>query len=209
MKVLLKDIIVGANVSRADGLGDLTELRESLRAHGQLMPIVVGMDGVTLVAGFRRVEAARQLDWESIEAVNTNIQPGVANLVENLVRENLSLWGEIHGIREVFGAGCTVSEVQRMLGKSRSWVSPRVDAWSLPIEKIQEIRSGLIDIGRLRAMLKESRGVSSYTKNTGAPSRTEISRTVTELLRVGKQAEARALSYALGTLSREELLTSA
>lgn len=46
-------------------LGDLTSLKESMRQHGLLNPIVVTSDNV-LVAGHRRLEAAKQLGWNTI-----------------------------------------------------------------------------------------------------------------------------------------------
>src|SRR5688500_9662156 len=50
---------------------DVAELADSMRAHGLLQPIVVRPlnDRFEIVAGHRRVEAARQLGWTDIQAV--------------------------------------------------------------------------------------------------------------------------------------------
>ncbi len=46
--------------------GDLTELMESMRRHGLLNPLTVTESDV-LVAGKRRLEAARRLGWTTIQ----------------------------------------------------------------------------------------------------------------------------------------------
>jgi ParB family chromosome partitioning protein len=47
--------------------GDLTALVSSLRRYGQIHPIVVSED-LELIAGRRRLEAARRLGWQTIAA---------------------------------------------------------------------------------------------------------------------------------------------
>jgi len=64
MKVLIKDIRVRARIRRDPG--DLTALKESMRRLGLLQPILVD-NRINLLAGYRRLEAARLLGWESIE----------------------------------------------------------------------------------------------------------------------------------------------
>ncbi|MFP4153464.1 MAG: ParB N-terminal domain-containing protein [Alkalispirochaeta sp.] len=46
--------------------GDLTDLMGSMRKHGLLNPITV-TDSYTLIAGQRRLEAARRLGWDVIQ----------------------------------------------------------------------------------------------------------------------------------------------
>ena len=49
-------------------LGDIEGLMDSLKKHGQLTPIIVTRNN-ELIAGFRRLQAAKRLGWKSIEAV--------------------------------------------------------------------------------------------------------------------------------------------
>ena len=49
-------------------MGDITALAESLRRHGLICPVVIGRDNV-LIAGHRRLLAARMLGWSTINAV--------------------------------------------------------------------------------------------------------------------------------------------
>ena len=67
-------------------LGDLSSLMDSLRRHGLLNPVVINNKN-ELVAGHRRVEAARRLGWKTIEVrIVDNDDPG--DLVEMEIEEN-------------------------------------------------------------------------------------------------------------------------
>lgn len=66
MLVKISDIRVKKRV-RQD-LGDLEELKDSLKTYGLLNPITLSAD-MELVAGQRRLEAAKGIGWETINAV--------------------------------------------------------------------------------------------------------------------------------------------
>jgi ParB family chromosome partitioning protein len=74
-------------------LGDLTPLVNSLRKYGQLSPILIDPDH-ELIAGFRRLEAAKRLGWHSVEVVildtNSDVNKLEIELEENIQRRNLS-----------------------------------------------------------------------------------------------------------------------
>lgn len=61
----LDAVVIGERVRK--DMGDLSGLADSIRQHGLLHPVVVKTDG-TLVAGHRRIEAARLLGWTEIPA---------------------------------------------------------------------------------------------------------------------------------------------
>ena len=66
MKIPIKDINVKHRIRR--DLGDIQALAESLARHGQISPVIINKKNV-LVAGGRRLEAAKLLGWKEIEAV--------------------------------------------------------------------------------------------------------------------------------------------
>ena len=66
MTILIKDIIVKSRV-RSD-LGDIDVLAESLNRYGQISPVVINNKKI-LIAGGRRLEAAKILGWQEINAV--------------------------------------------------------------------------------------------------------------------------------------------
>ncbi len=65
MLVKIKDIKVKKRVRR--DLGDLTALKDSMHRYGLMNPITLNSN-YELVAGERRLEAAKSLGWERINA---------------------------------------------------------------------------------------------------------------------------------------------
>lgn len=205
MKLKLTEVKKAKNYSRTFGVGDVTELAESLAENGQLMPILVTSDHV-LVAGYRRLAAAEKLGWEEIWAEVTEVDPKVANLVENMSRKDLSLWEEIQGIRDAFGDDPSYTTVAKSLSKHRDWVRPRVDVWKLDKKFIQEIQLNKVDIGRLRAKLYNRKTPAPDSRYSDLPTPTQIREVISRLVEAGRTDEAKALSFAIGTVKREQLL---
>lgn len=76
-------------------LGELTSLMESLRKYGQICPILVNRRSV-LIAGNRRLESARRLGWERINAIVVN-KDSAQETLELELEENIQrkeLWPE-------------------------------------------------------------------------------------------------------------------
>ncbi|MCQ2604865.1 MAG: ParB N-terminal domain-containing protein [Spirochaetia bacterium] len=65
MQVKIDSIIVKERARKDPG--DLKSLMESMERHGQLNPIIVNSK-MQLIAGYRRLSAARQLGWDKINA---------------------------------------------------------------------------------------------------------------------------------------------
>ncbi len=65
MKLRIDDIVVRNRIRR--NLGDISSLMESMQRHGLLHPVVVN-GSYELIAGHRRLEAAKRLGWTTIEA---------------------------------------------------------------------------------------------------------------------------------------------
>jgi ParB family chromosome partitioning protein len=81
----ISSVAVG-NRYRKD-LGDLTDLMESIRRVGLLHPIVIGPDR-SLIAGQRRLEACRSLDWDTVPVRIIDLKDtAMAEHDENVVRK--------------------------------------------------------------------------------------------------------------------------
>ena len=65
MQVNVKDIIIKKRARKNEG--DLTSLMESMDKIGQLNPIILNSK-MELIAGYRRLAAAKQLGWTKINA---------------------------------------------------------------------------------------------------------------------------------------------
>ena len=90
MLIAIKDIKIKKRVRR--DLGDLENLKDSLRTYGLLNPITLN-SRYELIAGERRLTAAMQLGW-------TNIQ---ANIIDNLTEvEQLEMEIEENNQRKEF-----------------------------------------------------------------------------------------------------------
>lgn len=144
---------------------ELRDLTESLIMHGMLQPIIItkATGGVfTLVAGERRLIAAKAAGWTEIPAIirdYNELKSLQMALVENIQREDLNdielayayrELGEIHGL--------TQGDVAKMVGKSRSTIANTLRLLELP-EMIQEgIIYGKISAGHARALLALAEG---------------------------------------------------
>ncbi len=92
MQVRIDDIKVRKRIRKS--VGDLSSLMESMRKYGLLQPIVIDSEN-TLLAGYRRLEAARQLGWKTIPVVvvnrTENLDRAEIELEENVQRKDFSL----------------------------------------------------------------------------------------------------------------------
>jgi ParB family chromosome partitioning protein len=85
MLISLESVVVRKRIRRE--LGDISGLMESLKTYGQLTPIVINRK-YELIAGFRRLQAAKRLGWKSIEAVMID-RPTEQQKLEVELEENI------------------------------------------------------------------------------------------------------------------------
>jgi ParB family chromosome partitioning protein len=85
MLVTVESVVVRKRIRKE--LGDISALMESLKNHGQLTPIIINRK-YELIAGFRRVQAAKRLGWKSIEAVMID-RPSEQQKLEVEIEENV------------------------------------------------------------------------------------------------------------------------
>jgi ParB family chromosome partitioning protein len=91
MQVPIESIKVKKRIR--EEMGDISALAESMKRFGQISPIVISSDKV-LIAGGRRLEAARSLGWNNINAVIAEITDELTMLEyereENIQRANFT-----------------------------------------------------------------------------------------------------------------------
>jgi ParB family chromosome partitioning protein len=115
----------------------IAALAESLERHGLLQPVVVrrgeGGEGWELVAGERRLRAARHLGWATIPALMAGGDPEELALIENIQREDLHPLEEAVAVTRLMQRhGYTHEAVGRVLGKPRTTVGEIVSLTTLP-----------------------------------------------------------------------------
>ena len=138
----------------------LGELAASIAVHGILQPIVVrplAEGGYQLIAGERRLRAARMAGLDSIPAITRDTDDGETSLelalVENVQREDLNPIETAHAYRELIDRfGLTHEAVARQVGKSRVAISNSLRLLDLADETRQAIIDGRISEGHGRAL---------------------------------------------------------
>jgi ParB family transcriptional regulator, chromosome partitioning protein len=137
----------------------LQELAESIKELGVLQPIIVEVDGegFTLVAGERRLRAARRLGLATIPAVvreGTGDHTLIEAIVENIQRADLSPLEEAKAYSRLLEEyGMTQEAIANRVGKSRPTISNTLRLLQLP-EEVQEILSkGDLTGGHVRALV--------------------------------------------------------
>jgi ParB family transcriptional regulator, chromosome partitioning protein len=135
-------------------------LAESINSHGLLQPVVVRRteDGrFQLVAGERRLRAAREAGWTHVPA---NIieaddrQMAELAIIENLQRKDLNALEKAASFQRYLDQyGCTQEELAARLNLDRSTIANLIRLLELP-EPVQDaVRRGRITQGHARALL--------------------------------------------------------
>lgn len=137
----------------------LQELVESVRERGIIQPVIVrqAKDGYELVAGERRLRAAKALGWSEIPAIirpATNRESLELSLLENIQRDDLNPIEEAKAYERLSTEfGLTQEAIAKATGKQRSSVSNTLRLLRLPEKIIAAIRAGTISAGHAKALL--------------------------------------------------------
>jgi len=103
MQVPIKDIVVRKRIRK--DMGDIEGLAESLKRYGQISPIVISKKNV-LIAGGRRLEAAKHLGWRTINAVISESTDELERLEleveENVQRRDFSMDEVAEATRKIY-----------------------------------------------------------------------------------------------------------
>lgn len=140
---------------------DLAELQESLRASGLLQPITVrrrpGKDGFELIAGERRLRAARALGWREIPAIIKEIDDRTLltlALIENLQRTDLNPIEEGEGYRQLAqDFALTQQQIADTVGKDRTTIANVLRLLQLPEVVRELLQEGHLSMGHAKVLL--------------------------------------------------------
>jgi ParB family chromosome partitioning protein len=140
---------------------DLAELQESLKASGLLQPITVrrrpGKDGFELIAGERRLRAARALGWREIPAIIKDIDDKTLltlALIENLQRTDLNPIEEGEGYRQLAqDFSLTQQQIADTVGKDRTTIANVLRLLQLPEVVRDLLQEGHLSMGHAKVLL--------------------------------------------------------
>jgi len=133
--------------------GPLMELAESMGRVGLLQPIIVIQDGddLRLVAGSRRLAAAKLLEWDKIPATvyaPGDIDEAQITIIENLQREDLSAVEEAVNFAEYMATNeVTQEQLAQLIGKTRSYVARSQMLLRLDDGMLEEVQRGNLSVG--------------------------------------------------------------
>jgi len=136
----------------------LASLAESIRQHGVIQPILVTetIDGYMLVAGERRVRAARIAGLERVPAIVRQLadrQQLELALVENLQREDLDPMEAARAYRQLVDEfSFTQEELATRVGRARSTVANTLRLLELHPAVQDAVAASLISEGHARAL---------------------------------------------------------
>jgi ParB/RepB/Spo0J family partition protein len=151
-------------------VGNIAELTADVKARGVLQPILVREAGTakgeklyTLVAGRRRLEAARKAKLATVPArvvEMTDEQAQEAALVENLQRDDLAPLEEAQALDRLRHAGGgkprSARQLAKLINRSDDWVSDRLRLLNLPLPVAAAIDRGAIGLHAMPALARIS-----------------------------------------------------
>ena len=138
----------------------IQELKQSILEKGVLQPVTVRRlgNGFQLIAGERRMRAAREAGLQTIPAIVADVSSPEEimelSLIENVQREDLNPIEEAKAYQMLIDlCRMTQEEVSARVGKDRSTVANTVRLLRLPPEIQDHLSGGDITMGHARALL--------------------------------------------------------
>jgi ParB family chromosome partitioning protein len=137
---------------------ELNHLRDSIKTHGVLQPLVVRKHGdeFQLIAGERRLKAAQAAGLAEVPVHVVEFddqQVFEAALVENIQRSDLNPIEKAQGFKEYIEKfGLTQDQLGSKLGLDRSTISNLLGLLNLPGEVQDAVRLGQISLGHAKVL---------------------------------------------------------
>jgi ParB family chromosome partitioning protein len=138
---------------------EIANLAASIRESGILQPLVVRKesdDRYTLIAGERRLRAARKAGLQTVPVVQRETRDEhllIEALIENIQRDDLDALETAQAFRELIRQhGMTQAELSQRIGKPRSSVANYLRLLDLPAEVQAMISARKLEFGHARAL---------------------------------------------------------
>ena len=138
----------------------IKDLAQSIKEKGVIQPLLVRRSGdnFELIAGERRLRAAKSLGLKEIPILVKNVEDVDSleiALIENIQREGLNPIEEAHAYQHLMEKfHMTQEAMSEVLGKARVTISNTMRLLKLPHEIQMEIKNGRISYGHGRALIE-------------------------------------------------------
>ena len=140
----------------------ILKLADSIMQYGIIQPLLVRKadESYELVAGERRLRAAKELGLKAVPCIITDItevKSAEISIIENLLRENLNIFEQAEAIQTLIDTyGLTQEEIAARLSNSQSFVANKLRLLRFsPIEREIILKNGLTE-RHARALLRVS-----------------------------------------------------
>lgn len=138
---------------------ELEKLKESIQEQGILQPLLVRkiQNGYELIAGERRLRAAKKTDLQHVPAISrdlTDEEMLEVTIIENIQREDLNPLEEAEAYHRLINEfNYTQAQVAQKIGKNRSTVANFLRLKGLPDPIQESLTKKEISMGHARAIL--------------------------------------------------------
>lgn len=139
---------------------ELQDLAQSIREHGILQPLLVTKSGdrYTLIAGERRLRAAKRADLKEVPCLVhvpvTDREQLELAIIENVQREDLSVLEQAIAYKKLHEEfNMTHGEIAQAVGKERPSITNIIRILDLPDEIQQALKDGKVNFGQARTLL--------------------------------------------------------
>jgi len=143
---------------------ELEELAQSIKENGLIQPITLRKTGNSkeakyeIVCGERRFRACQIIGEKTIQAVVKDLndkQAFACMIIENLQRKNIDPMEEAAALNHLYTDGSmSIGEMAKMLGKSTSFVSGRIQLHNTIPQFVQLMRDGILVLTHLLDICK-------------------------------------------------------
>ena len=138
----------------------IIKLADSIRQYGIIQPLTVREEGeyYELVAGERRLRAARELGISHVPCIILNINEAKSaeiSIIENLIREDLNIFEQAEAIEALIDTyGLTQEQIATRLSNSQSFVANKLRLLRLSKEERDLILQYSLTERHARALLR-------------------------------------------------------
>lgn len=214
--ISLEDFDLSLSQMRIFNPGRVARMKRSLSLNGQLQPVVArsSSDGIQLIDGFKRYEAAISLGLPSLEVRCLTVellQAKVLLMSYNRLGQSMEVWEEalvLHDLKVMHRLD--LLRLSQLTGYSLSWVSRRLSLISKADEALShEIKMGTISTAHARELVRLPRGNQKHLTKV-VTSHSLSSRQSARLVRAFMQARDKTtqdhiLEHPLAVLQQQDM----
>ena len=160
-EIRIEDIVIPEERARATFTDEQhQELKASIEKNGFTVPILVRKrkDGkYELIDGEHRIQVVKELGWEKIPAVISEVDDARAtllNVLANTARGTQNPMDVAEALKRAHDAGISDEELAAAMGHTKSWVRLYLTLTELPDVYKEALRNGDLKVGHIKEAMR-------------------------------------------------------